>query len=62
MSMKFFLTPEQVQILIDSMRSHIGRLQNMAESYRANGNLVALEDCLDEKTKVQSLLNMFMRK
>lgn len=50
------LTPEETQILIDSMRDRIGKLYNMSEAYRDGGNKAAQMDCLDEKKRVQKVL------
>ena len=53
------LTPEQQQILIDSMRDRIGKLYRMSEAYRDGKNKEAQMDCLEEKRKVQDLLEIF---
>ena len=50
------ITPEQQQILIDSMRDRINKLYNMSEAYRDGGNIEAQMDCLEEKKRVQELL------
>lgn len=52
------LTPEQQQILIDSMRDRIDKLYRMSEAYRDGGNKEAQMDCLDEKKRVQKVLDM----
>lgn len=54
--MVIFLTREQQQILIDSMRCRIDRLYKDSEAYRDGGNRIAQMDCLDEKKRVQELL------
>ena len=54
--MKIDITPEEQQILIDSMRDRIGKLYRMSEAYRDGGNKEAQMDCLDEKKKVQKVL------
>ena len=53
------LTPEETQILIDSMRDRIDKLYKMSEAYRDGGNKEAQMDCLDEKRRVQNLLEIF---
>lgn len=53
------ITPEEQQILIDSMRDRIGKLYNMSEAYRVGGNKEAQMDCLEEKKRVQKLLEIF---
>lgn len=55
------LTPEQQQILIDSMRDRIGKLYNMSEAYRVGGNKEAQMDCLEERRRVQKLLEIFTK-
>jgi hypothetical protein len=55
------ITPEQLQILIDSMRDRIGKLYNMSEAYRDGGNKVAQMDCLDEKKRVQAVLEKIVK-
>ena len=50
------LTPEETQILIDSMRDRIDKLYKMSEAYRDGGNKEAQMDCLEEKKRVQELL------
>ena len=54
--MKIEITPEQQQILIDSMRDRIDKLYRMSEAYRDGGNKEAQMDCLDEKKRVQEVL------
>lgn len=53
------LTPEQQQVLIDSMRDRIDKLYKMSEAYRDGGNKEAQMDCLHEKSRVQNLLEIF---
>ena len=55
-NMKIEITPEQQQILIDSMRDRIDKLYRMSEAYRDGGNKEAQMDCLDEKKRVQEVL------
>lgn len=50
------ITPEDRQILIDSMRDRIDKLYRMSEAYRDGGNKEAQMDCLDEKRRVHSVL------
>jgi hypothetical protein len=57
--MKINITPEQQQILIDSMRDRIEKLYKMSEAYRDGCNREAQMDCLDEKRRVQKLLEIF---
>ena len=57
--MKIDITPEEQQILIDSMRDRIGKLYRMSEAYRDGGNKEAQMDCLEEKRRVQNLLEIF---
>lgn len=54
--MKIEITPEQQQIIIDSMRDRIDKLYRMSEAYRDGGNKEAQMDCLDEKKRVQIVL------
>ena len=54
--MKIEITPEQQQILIDSMYDRIDKLYRMSEAYRDGGNKEAQMDCLDEKKRVQKVL------
>jgi hypothetical protein len=54
------LTPEEQQILIDSMRDRIGKLYKMSEAYRDGGNKEAQMDCLEEKRRVQRLLDRIL--
>ena len=58
-NMKIDITPEEQQILIDSMRDRIGKLYRMSEAYRDGGNKEAQMDCLEEKRRVQNLLEIF---
>lgn len=58
-AMEIKFTPEQIQILIDSMRDRIGKLYEFSEVYRVDGNKEAQMDCLEEKRRVQELLNIF---
>ena len=55
--MKIDITPEEQQILIDSMRDRIDKLYRMSEAYREGGNKEAQMDCLDEKRRVQVVLD-----
>ena len=50
------LTPEEQQILIDSMRDRIDKLYKISEAYRDGGNKEARIDYLEEKKRVQELL------
>ena len=50
------LTPEEQQILINSMRDRIDKLYRMSEAYRNGGNKEAQMDCLEEKKRVQEVL------
>lgn len=50
------ITPEEQQILIDSMRDRIGKLYNMSESYKNSGNKEAQMDCINEKRRVHKVL------
>lgn len=54
--MKIEITPEQQQILIESMRDRIDKLYRMSEAYRDGGNKEAQMDCLEEKKRVQIVL------
>lgn len=54
--MKIEITPEQQQILIDSMYDRIDKLYRMSEAYRDGGNKEAQMDCLEEKRRVQVVL------
>jgi len=58
--MTIFITPEQQQILIDSMRDRINRLYKDSEAYRNGGNKVAQMDCLEEKKRVEKLLQKYI--
>lgn len=51
------ITPAEHQVLIDSMRDRIGKLYKMSEAYRDGGNKEAQMDCLDEKKRVQEVLD-----
>ena len=51
------ITPEEQQILIDSMRDRIDKLYNMSVAYRDGGNKEAQMDCLEEKRRVQVVLD-----
>lgn len=51
------IIPEEQQILIDSMRDRIGKLYRMSEAYRDGGNKEAQMDCLEEKRRVQVVLD-----
>lgn len=51
------ITPTEQQILIDSMRDRIDKLYRMSEAYRDGGNKEAQMDCLDEKKRVQKVLD-----
>ena len=41
------------------MRDRIGKLYKMSEAYRDGGNKEAQMDCLEEKRRVQKLLDIF---
>lgn len=58
-NMKIDITTEEQQVLIDSMRDRVGKLYKMSEAYRDGGNKEAQMDCLDEKKRVQKLLEKF---
>lgn len=60
--MTIFITPEQQQLLIDSMRDRIGMLYKMSEAYRDGGNKPAQMDCLFEKKRVEVLLEYIQSK
>lgn len=49
------ITAEEWQILVDSMRDRIGKLYRMSEACRDEAQM----DCLDEKKRVQELLEKF---
>ena len=49
------ITPEEQQILIDSLRERIRVIYDIAERYRIGGNKEAQMDCLEEKKRVQEL-------
>ncbi len=53
------LNPEQQQILIESMRDRISKLYSLSVAYRDGGNKEAQMDCLEEKRRVQDLLEIF---
>lgn len=53
------LNPEQQQILIDSMRDRISKLYSLSEAYRDGGNKEAQMDYLEEKRRVERLLETF---
>lgn len=50
------ITPDEQQILIDSMKDRISKLYRMSEAYRDGGNKEAQMDCLEEKKRVQIVL------
>lgn len=50
------ITPEEQQILIDSLRDRIRVIYDIAERYRIGGNKEAQMDCLEEKKRVQDVL------
>lgn len=58
-NMKIEIPPVEQQILIDSMRDRIDKLYRMSEAYRDGGNKEAQMDCLEEKRRVQNLLEIF---
>ena len=51
------ITLSEQQVLIDSMRDRIGKLYRMSEGYRDGGNKEAQMDCLEEKKRVQKVLD-----
>lgn len=51
------ITPAEQQVLIDSMRDRINKLYKMSEAYRDGGNKEAQMDCLEEKKRVQEVLD-----
>lgn len=51
------ITLSEQQVLIDSMRDRIGKLYRMSEGYRDGGNKEAQMDCLDERKRVQEVLD-----
>lgn len=51
------ITLSEQQVLIDSMRDRIGKLYRMSEAYRDGGNKEAQMDCLDERKRVQEVLD-----
>ena len=50
------ITPEEQQILMDSMRIHVSHLYKMATMYGEGGNVEAQMDCLNEKNRVNKVL------
>lgn len=56
------ITPEQEQIIIDALRDRIGKLYDMSEQYKGTGFTDCQKDCLDEKKKVNELLDIFIKK
>ena len=48
------ITPEQQQILMDSLRDRIGKLYDIAFAYK--NNTEAKKDCLNEKRRVEQML------
>lgn len=54
------ITPEEQQILIDSMRDRINKLYRISEAYRDGGNKEAQMDCLDERKEVENLLKRIL--
>ena len=61
-SMILSITPEQEQIIIDALRDRIGNLYDMSEQYKGTNFTECQKDCLDEKKKVQELLDTFIKK
>lgn len=55
------ISPAQQQIIIDSMRDRIGRLYSMSVAYRDGGNREAQMDCLEEKKRVQEVLDRIIQ-
>lgn len=53
------ITPEEQQILIDSLRDRIRVIYDISERYRIGGNKEAQMDCLEERRRVQELLEIF---
>ena len=51
------ITPAEQQVLIDSMRDRINKLYKMSEAYRDGRNKEAQMDCLEEKRRVQVVLD-----
>lgn len=51
------LTQEQEQIIIDALRDRVGKLYKMSEGYRDGGNKEAQMDCLEERKRVQEVLD-----
>lgn len=49
------ITPEEHQILIDSMRNRIDKLFNMAEAYKYDSD--GKRDCYAESRRVKELLD-----
>lgn len=56
------ITPFVQQIFIDSMRDRIGKLYDMSERYKGTNFTESQKDCLDEKKKVQELLDIITKK
>lgn len=54
------ITPAEQQVLIDSLRGSIHDLYEASEAYRDGGNKEAQMDCLEEKRKVQRLLDKIL--
>lgn len=50
------ITPEEQQILIDSLRDRVRMIYDISERYRIGGNKEAQIDCLDEKKRVHVVL------
>lgn len=51
------ITTVEQQILIDSLRDRIRMIYDIAERYRIGGNKEAQMDCLEEKKRVQEVLD-----
>lgn len=49
------ITPEEQQILIDSLRDRIRVIYDISERYRIGGNKEAQMDCLEERKRVQDV-------
>lgn len=54
------INPEEHGILIESLQGRINRLYNDSEAYSDGGNKEAQMDCLEEKRRVQLLLDKFL--
>ena len=54
------INPEEHGILIESLQGRINRLYNDSEAYREGGNKEAQMDCLEEKRRVQRVLDRFL--